>query len=100
MFSNRDAAVLLGHRVGVLARLAAEVGHEVAAAELVRRPPEGLRRDRGVIAGGAPSNRSGQQSASARRWQLAPLMGSGALLSHGAETTSSTGRVENGFVSA
>src|SRR3954452_18012346 len=70
MFSNRDAAVVLGHSVGVLARLAAEVGHEVAAGELVRRPPEGLRRDRGVVAGGAPSNRSGRQSASARRWQL------------------------------
>src|SRR3954469_25545394 len=64
MFSNRDAAVLLGHRVGVLARLAAEVGHEVAAAELVRRPPEGLRRDRGVVAGarsglGIPHQRLG-----------------------------------------
>ena len=51
--SNGDAVVLLGHDVGGLAGLAAEVGREVAAAELVRRPPEGLRGDGGVVAGAA-----------------------------------------------
>src|SRR5262245_58598910 len=51
--SNGDAVVLLGYDVGGLAVLAAEVGREVAGAEHVRRPPEGLRRDGGVVAGAA-----------------------------------------------
>ena len=39
-----------GHHVGRVADLARKVGREVASAELVRRPPQCLPGDRGVIA--------------------------------------------------
>src|SRR4051795_4277275 len=67
MLSNRDAVVLLGHSVGVLAGLAAEVGHGATAAELVRRPQEGLRRNHGVV--GRRRRRSAQRS-----WEVLVVM--------------------------
>ena len=47
---DSDRALVVGHDIGGLARLAAEVGSEIAAGELVGRPPQRIVRDCGVVA--------------------------------------------------